>query len=36
YTNEEYRDIVLIYGERQQNAREAARIYRQRYSNRPH
>lgn len=32
YTDVEYRNMLLIYGECGRNAREAARVYRQRYN----
>lgn len=34
YTNEEYADIIMAYGAAHSNAREARRIYQERYPNR--
>ena len=34
YSNNEYVDMLLLYGETHKNAREAARVYRERFPNR--
>ena len=36
YTNAEYTEMLLIYGETRKNSREACRRYQQRYPNRRH